>query len=76
MTQGAPIGALAAMGARLAHVLRQRALAPVPCPAALPHAVSNAGVLASWRSADAIRHPWQPLCITGFGIAGATDDED
>lgn len=76
MSPGAPGGALAAMGARLARVLRQRAVAPVPSAFALPHAVSNAGVLASWRSADAIRHPWQPLCITGFGITPATDDDD
>ena len=75
MPQGAPAGALAATGARVARAMRQRSVAPLPSAAALPTAVSNAGVLASWRSADAIRHPWQPLCITGFGITHADEDE-
>jgi hypothetical protein len=65
---GALPTALSATAASLAGALRRKGTAPVPAAAALPHALSNASVLACWRSADAIRHPWLPICILGFGV--------
>ena len=35
----------------------------------LPSVLSNASVLATGQSVDQLRHPWLPMCLTGYKAA-------
>lgn len=35
----------------------------------LPSVLSNASVLATGQSLEQLRHPWLPMCLTGYKVA-------